>query len=136
MMMTAEELLRSKGVKPTAQRVVITQFLLNNFEHPTADEVLEGVKERLPVALSRATVYNTLNALVEAGVIREVTLEAGRVRYDANMVEHHHFMDVKSGKIIDIPWEKVPQLCQSLGAEYTIHDYQITFYGEIRSDTA
>ena len=135
-MMTAEELLRSKGVKPTAQRVVITQFLLNNFEHPTADEVLEGVKERLPVALSRATVYNTLNALVEAGVIREVTLEAGRVRYDANMVEHHHFMDVKSGKIIDIPWEKVPQLCQSLGAEYTIHDYQITFYGEIRSDTA
>ncbi len=135
MTIMADELLQSRGVKPTPQRVVITQFLLDSHDHPTADEVLEGVKDSLPVSLSRATVYNTLNTLVEAGVVKAVSLEPGRTRYDANTIEHHHFVDTKTGKIIDIPWEKVSQLCQTLGPEYKIQDYQITFFGELAEPT-
>ncbi len=126
-----EEILLAHGVKPTPQRVVIAQFMLETKVHPTADEVLQAVTDRLPVALSRATVYNTLNALVAAGVIREVVTEPDRTRYDANMSDHHHFVDVKTGKIVDIPAEEVASMRPLLGESFKVHGYQITFFGEI-----
>lgn len=125
-----EELLLSHGVKPTPQRVVITEFLRRTDSHPTADQVFEAVVNALPVPLSRATVYNTLNALVEAGVVKEVSTEPGRTRYDANLNRHHHFVDVNTGKIIDIPWQEVPQLPKSLSPKFKVHGYQIIFFGE------
>ena len=126
-----EELLTSHGVKPTAQRVVITEFVMGTQEHPTADQILQNVSDRLPVSLSRATVYNTLNTLVEAGVIREVFTEPGPARYDANLDRHHHFVDTRTGRIFDIPWEEVPQLPKELTGKYKVHGYQITFFGEL-----
>src|SRR5579862_8928536 len=120
----AEVMLLSRGVKPTAQRVVITEYLLETDSHPTAEQVLEAVANRLPVPLSRATVYNTLNALVQAGVIQEVYTEpGGPARYDANMEQHHHFVDVKSGRIFDIPFEAVPMLDQHLDAKFRVSNY-------------
>ncbi len=128
---TAEELLLGRGVKLTPQRLVIAQYLMETLEHPTAEDVLREVKDRLPVPLSRATVYNTLNALVQAGVIREVFTEPGRTRYDANVNKHHHFVDVKTGAIMDIPWDAVPQLPSKLQSKFKVHGYEITFYGEL-----
>jgi Fur family peroxide stress response transcriptional regulator len=114
----AEVMLVSRGVKPTPQRVVITEYIMNTDCHPTADQILDAVAEKLPVSLSRATVYNTLNALVQAGVIIEVLTEPGRVRYDANTEEHHHFVDVKTGRIMDIPAALVPELAKKLGDKF------------------
>ncbi len=126
-----EQLLLSKGVKPTAQRMVIADYLMHTCDHPTADDVLAAVENKLPCALSRATVYNTLNCLVAAGVIQEVVTEAGKSRYDANVSEHHHFVDVKTGRILDIPGKILPRLAEELGSKYKVHSYQITFYGEL-----
>lgn len=131
MEINVEEVLLEHGVKPTAQRVVIADYILHTDCHPTADEVLEAVANKLPVALSRATVYNTLNLLVEHGVIREVFTEPGRARFDANVSEHHHFVDVKSGKVIDIPASSVPALREHLGDKFKVHSYQVTFFGEL-----
>jgi Fe2+ or Zn2+ uptake regulation protein len=128
-----EQVLISKGVKPTPQRMVIADFLMHTHSHPTADEVLTAVENRLPCALSRATVYNTLNSLVAAGVVQEVVTEAGKTRYDANVSDHHHFVDVKTGRIFDIPGDLVPKLSEKLGEKYKVHNYQITFYGEMES---
>lgn len=125
-------LLTEKGLKITPQRVVITDYLVHALDHPTADEVFEAVSDRLP-ACSRATIYNTLNILVEAGVICAISTEPGKTRYDANMSAHHHFIDTRTGRIYDIPWERVDQLCQSLGENFKVHDYQITFYGEAQT---
>ena len=122
-------LLTEKSLKVTPQRVVIVDYLVHERTHPTADDVYEAIKDRLP-ACSKATIYNTLNSLIEAGVVCTVTTEPGKTRYDANMYPHHHFIDTRTGRIHDIPWEQVSQLCESLGAEYQIHDYQITFSGE------
>lgn len=122
-------LLAEKSLKVTPQRAVIVDYLVHEKSHPTADDVYEATKDRLP-ACSKATIYNTLNSLIEAGVICAVTTEPGKTRYDANMHPHHHFVDTRTGVIHDIPWEQVNQLCESLGAEYRIHDYQITFSGE------
>ncbi len=129
--MTAEQLLLSHGVKPTPQRVVIADYLLQTQSHPTADDVMLAVADALPVALSRATVYNTLNTLKEAGVIKEVLTEPGRVRYDANITPHQHFVDVKSGKIVDILADKVEAIGKLLGDDYKVHGFQVLFYGEI-----
>jgi Fe2+/Zn2+ uptake regulation proteins len=81
-----EQLLIKHGVKPTPQRAVIAKYLLSTDSHPTAEEVFQAVTGNLPVPLSRATVYNTLNALVEARVILEVVIEPGKSRYDAKVV--------------------------------------------------
>lgn len=123
------QLLESKGLKVTAHRMVIAEALLKTQHHPTADEVYQMVQSMLP-AISRATVYNTLNTLVESELVRSVSTEPGVTRYDANLEAHHHFVDTRTGKIYDIPWENIDQLCQSLGENFKIHDYQITFYGE------
>src|SRR5262249_23640522 len=128
---SAEQLLIEHGVKPTPQRVVITRSIIESKEHPTADDVHHAVKGKLPVLLSRATVYNTLNTLVAAGVIKELNVQTGRTRYDANLARHHHFVDVKSGKIVDIPWELVPELPASLSGKYKVRSYEVTFFGEM-----
>jgi len=133
-MSAAEVMLQSRGVKPTPQRVVITEYIMNTDSHPTAEQILEAVADKLPVSLSRATVYNTLNTLVEAGVIIEVVTEPGRVRYDANTEEHHHFIDVKTGRIMDIPADMVPELTRKLGGKFKVHNYHVTFYGEVAEE--
>lgn len=123
------QLLEAKGLKVTAHRMVIAEALMQTQRHPTADEVYQRVQSMLP-AISRATVYNTLNTLVESGLVRAVSTEPGVTRYDANLEAHHHFVDTRTGQIYDIPWENIDQLCQSLGGNFKIHNYQITFYGE------
>jgi Fe2+ or Zn2+ uptake regulation protein len=131
---SAESVLLSHGVKPTPQRMVIAEYLLNTLDHPTAEEVMTAVTGKLPVALSRATVYNTLNSLKDAGVIREVFTEPGKVRYDANLFNHHHFVDVKTGQILDVPVEKVEQLGKLLDKKFKVHGVQVTFYGDLQQD--
>jgi Fe2+ or Zn2+ uptake regulation protein len=127
----AEQILLAHGVKPTPQRVVIAQYMLQTESHPTAEDVLMAVADALPVALSRATVYNTLNTLKDAGVIREVLTEPGRVRYDANVTDHHHFVDVKTGQIVDIPAEKVEEIGKLLGDQFKVHGFKVLFFGEV-----
>lgn len=126
-----EDLLTRHGVKATPQRAVIAEFLLGTCAHPTADEVFQAVSDKLPVSLSRATVYNTLNCLVEAGVIKEVFTEPGKARYDANMSDHHHFVDVKTGKVFDIEPGKISDMEINLGANFKVQNFHVTVFGEV-----
>ena len=57
--------------------------------------------------MSIATVYNTLKLFSERGLVREVVVDAGRVFYDSVTCEHHHFYDVSSGELSDIPTSAV-----------------------------
>ena len=129
-----ENLLSSHGVKPTAQRVVILDYLLSNETHPTAEEVHLQVASLLPVSISRATVYNTLNLFVEKGVIKALGAEPGSTRYDARMNSHHHFIDLETGKIFDLEPHCLSKLKHDLGENFKVLDYQITFYGNLKKD--
>jgi Fur family peroxide stress response transcriptional regulator len=129
-----EQFLNRYGVKPTPQRMVIAEFVLNSSSHPTADQVFQEVGEKLPVLLSRATVYNTLNTLVQAGAIREVHIAPGPARYDCNIDEHHHFVDVNSGKVFDIGADSVRGIASELGPDFKVHHYSVTFFGELKSN--
>jgi Fur family transcriptional regulator, iron response regulator len=96
------ELLRRHGITPTRQRVEIAHALLSNRRHVSAEQVMVTVNARHPET-SKATVYNTLRLFREKGLVREVIVDPNKVFYDPNTDEHHHFYDVVSGALIDIP---------------------------------
>lgn len=91
------------GLRPSAQRVAIASYVLETEDHPSADEVWSRVQVDFPM-VSRATVYNTLQAFREAGLVRQLVLAEGCVVYDPKTEPHHHFVDDETGLIQDIPW--------------------------------
>ncbi len=95
------ERLRALGLTPTIQRLAILEYLEGTTAHPTADQVLAHVQRRFPT-MSRATVYNTLDALTKAGGILRITLEPTVARYDADVGPHVHFQCRICGTVYDI----------------------------------
>jgi len=126
--MNVAEQLQDHGIQASAQRVAVADYVLKTDEHPSADLVWKRVKRRFPY-ISRATVYNTLNLFVEKGLLKTLNLSDDSVVFDPKTETHHHFIDEKTGRIHDIPWEKV-QVCniESLRG-YDIHDYQVVMRG-------
>jgi Fe2+ or Zn2+ uptake regulation protein len=102
----AISILRQCGIQPTPQRIAVVECVLSSTSHPTADDVLLSARQRCPT-VSRATVYNTLNLLVEKGLIGMQTIREGAVVFDPNVQKHHHFIDDETGDIYDIPWDQL-----------------------------
>lgn len=89
------------GLRLTKQRQEVYQILLEQRDHPTANEVYTRVRKKLP-SISLATVYNCLEALVAHGLVNQVNFERSSSRFCPNLVDHGHFMDTQSGRIYDI----------------------------------
>lgn len=100
------ERLRDRGIAPTHQRIEIAYVLFERCEHLSADQVLALVNAR-HAETSKATVYNTLRLFLEKGLIRELIVDPSRVFYDPNTTPHHHFYDVVTGRLTDIPADAV-----------------------------
>jgi Fur family peroxide stress response transcriptional regulator len=98
--------LTGSGLRCTPQRYGVMTFLMKHPQHPTAAEIFEAVN-RVDPRSSRATTYNNLRDLVEAGLVREVAAEGRAARYDARGEQHHHFVCDRCGKLEDIEWYKV-----------------------------
>lgn len=98
--------LREHGIAATSQRRVIAEVLLAYEQHLTADQVLRALREK-GHSVSRATVYNTLSLFARKGLVRELTIDPRRVVYDSNPRPHHHFYDVDTGELTDIPESSV-----------------------------
>ena len=122
------ELLRERGIQPSAQRVAVAQYILFTDEHPSADTVWARVRRRFPM-ISRATVYNTLNLFAEKGLVRELHLSPDAVVFDANTGAHHHFIDEETGRIYDIPWENAAMRRLPRVEGFEVHDYQVVLRG-------
>ena len=82
--------LATSGFRFTPQRQEVYEVLLEKRDHPTAEEVFIRAKKRMP-EISMATVYNCLDALVQSGLARQVTVDRGAARFCPNMQEHCHF---------------------------------------------
>ncbi|MCE5197000.1 MAG: transcriptional repressor [Negativicutes bacterium] len=95
----ASELVRH-SLKPSHQRVKIYEYLAQHFVHPNADQVYDALKKEMPT-LSRSTVYSTLKAFVQAGLLREITIEENEIRYEFNLQDHGHFKCRQCGGIYD-----------------------------------
>jgi Fur family iron response transcriptional regulator len=100
------ERLRRYRITPTHQRIEIAYALFERGAHLSADEILGLVNAR-HAETSKATVYNTLKLFLERGLVRELIVDPDRVFYDPNTAPHHHFYDVVTGALTDIPAEGV-----------------------------
>jgi Fur family peroxide stress response transcriptional regulator len=106
--------LENAGIKPTYQRLSVLEYLRDSKAHPTAEEIYEYLIKRIPT-ISLTTIYNTLNLFVEKGLVVTLTVTGAVVRYDYNIIPHHHFLCKRCGKIIDIDIE-----CKFVRGETTI----------------
>jgi Fur family peroxide stress response transcriptional regulator len=88
----------------TPQRFAVYANLLTRKDHPTVEQILNDLNKDVPTS-SQATVYSALQALREVGLVKEVLLEEGVSRYDANISQHHHFRCTHCGAIEDIHWD-------------------------------
>lgn len=100
------ELLRRHGINPTHQRVEIAQVLFEREEHLSADQIIGHVNSRF-AETSKATVYNSLKLFLEKKLIRELIVDPDKIVYDPNTRPHHHFYDVATGQLTDIPAEQI-----------------------------
>lgn len=115
------ERLRAHGIAPTHQRIEIANALFSRCEHQSADQILATVNVHHSET-SKATVYNTLRLFLERGLVREVIVDPSKVFYDPNTEPHHHFYNLVSGELTDIPAnalhiEGMPQLPEGMLAE-------------------
>lgn len=95
------ELMRSKGLNPTQQRIEIAQVLFSAPQHLSADQVL-GMVNKQRAIVSKATVYNTLGLFARNGLVREVIIDPSKVFYDPTTEDHHHFFNVDTGELLDV----------------------------------
>ncbi|HIK46274.1 MAG TPA: transcriptional repressor [Leptolyngbyaceae cyanobacterium M65_K2018_010] len=121
--------LKSKGLRVTPQRFAVYANLLGRYDHPTAEEILKDLNQAVPTS-SQATVYSSLQALRQANLVREVLLEEGVRRYDANVEPHHHFRCQSCGAIADIPWQALGPIDLSrLSSAWDVAGYEVTVQG-------
>jgi Fur family transcriptional regulator, peroxide stress response regulator len=129
--MDAEAIKRSfdgSGLRCTPQRYAVMAFLMELNRHPTAAEILEAVN-RVDPRSSRATTYNNLRDLVQAGLVREVAVEGRAARFDAKGVRHHHFICDRCGNVEDVEWYQVPRpTSRSLGKR-VLRECELIFRG-------
>jgi Fur family transcriptional regulator, peroxide stress response regulator len=121
--------LKDRGLRVTPQRFAVYRNLLDREDHPTVDRLLLDLNAQGPVS-SQATVYSALQALQAAGLIREVRIEAGIGRYDANVHPHHHFCCNNCGSIKDLPWQTFAELdLQKIKPELQAQTYEVVVRG-------
>ena len=125
-----EEVLKKAGIQPTAQRIAICKYVLCEAEHTTVDEVKAWADDNFP-KISLATVYNTLNILVENGLLRSLKLaHSDKVIFDNNNEDHYHFLDENTGKLYDLMPDQF-EIKPKLGNEYQINSMDILIRGKL-----
>ena len=94
--------LRRSGLRPTRQRLALARILFRDGDRHVTAESLHGEAQAARIAVSLATVYNTLNQFKAAGLLREVAMEGSRGYFDTNTSNHCHYFLEDSGELIDL----------------------------------
>ena len=97
------EKLRETGLRPTKQRVKISEVLFNRDKtfHFTINDLVKKISEELSEKISLATVYNTVHALQKKGYLKEISINSDKSYFDTNTTIHHHFYDEDTHQLID-----------------------------------
>lgn len=118
-------MLKNGGLKITHQRLVILGILVNSGMHPTTDWIYESIKADNP-AISLATVYKTMETLVEAEIIKKVKCEDGKTRFDANVEPHNHIYCEKTGRIFDFKDDELQDLIETYLTNKQLENFEIS----------
>jgi len=122
----------------TRQREVVLEVVNEAEQHPTAAEVFEQAKKRLPT-ISYATVYNSLRYLKDAGLILEITFGNGASRYDSETRRHDHAVCTGCGKLVDFDLAETVELMRAAARRTrfkpeTIHLTLVGLCADCRAD--
>ena len=98
-----EQALRKHDLRPTRQRLLISELLFGGGHRHFTAEQLRAEVEEAGGGMSLATIYNTLNQFSGVGLLREIKVEDSVTYYDTNIDHHHHFYDPEQNALIDIP---------------------------------
>ncbi len=120
--------LEAGGLRCTPQRYAVMAFLMAQNSHPTAAEIFAAVN-RVDPRSSRATTYNNLRDLVQAGLVREVAAEGRAARFDATGMRHHHFICDRCGGVEDVEWYAVPKPASRALGKRVLRECELIFRG-------
>jgi Fur family ferric uptake transcriptional regulator len=120
--------------RQTRQRQIILEELRRSHSHPTAAELHEAVRQRLP-RISLGTVYRNLELLASAGRIRKLPLSGETMRYDGDLGSHYHIRCVECGKIddVEIPALDIDSALLDSSDGYEILGHRLEFIGVCQS---
>ena len=101
--------LRSSGLRPTKQRVLIAQNLFERDKtfHFTVEALNKKINKNGATKVSLATIYNTVEAFTSAGYLKEILTSKNKSYYDTNTKSHHHFYDEGSKELTDIHYSQI-----------------------------
>src|ERR1700689_3797047 len=120
--------LEGSGLRCPPQGYAVMAFLMEHRGHPTAAEIFEAVN-RVDPRSSRATTYNNLRDLVEAGLLREVAVEGRAARFDAKGMRHHHFICDGCGIVGGMEWDTVPRPASGSLGKRMLRECELIFRG-------
>ncbi len=118
------EKIAEKGLKVTPQRVAILEAIYKLNNHPTAENIADYIKDTQP-NIAVGTIYKVLDALVENKLIKKVTTEAGKMRYDGITEHHHHLYCIECDLIEDYVDEELNQILKEYFNKKKIDGFQI-----------
>jgi Fur family iron response transcriptional regulator len=95
--------LRMAGLRPTRQRVALAEILFGGSHRHVSAEQLHAEANGANVNISLATIYNSLHQFRQAGLLREVAVDASRSYFDTDTSDHHHFYHEDEQRVTDIP---------------------------------
>ena len=116
------------GLKPTPQRVAIIEYLDGNKNHPSAEDIFGELKKKYPM-ISFATVYKTLEALKNRGLLREIMIDRERKHFDPDTSHHHHIICIGCKRIVDIQSDFSIEIPDEQKNQFEVLDSEIEFYG-------
>jgi len=98
------EKLRNSGLRPTKQRLQICEVLFNTERtfHFTINDLEQKIKDKIDNKISLATIYNTVHAFEKKGYLKQIPVNSNQTYFDTNITDHHHFYNLKDGKLIDL----------------------------------
>ena len=127
-----ETKLKNSGARMTAPRRVIARVLGESADHPDVEELHRRAQGFDP-GISLATVYRTVRLFEQLGIVERHAFQTGRARYEHGGQEHHdHFVDVKSGEVIEFHAPEIEALQAEIAARhgYRILDHRLVIYVE------
>ena len=130
-MIDLEERLQSAGVKLTSQRKAIVRALVQSDDHPTVELVYQRARD-LDASVSIATVYRTLSLLDELNLVQRHEFNEKQARFEANLAEHHHLVDVETGAVHEFQSRDLRLMLAKIAEQldYDVVDVNVEIYAK------
>ncbi len=129
------EILKTKKLKVTPQRLAIYKVLYDTTAHPTAEDIYNALRKTHPT-MSLATVYKTLDALKKADLATELNIGDDSSRYDATVKSHPHMVCFECGKVMDLHTDSLASFIEQVQEETDFDIYSEKVYFTASAKTA